>query len=200
MKKDEKQPVRKKAQIVLNSLGRRSREAAAAAARTNLTAAPYWEEAESVLAYLAFGSELDADPVIQAALDEGKQVFVPKVKGSLMSFHRVKSLKTPFEKGVFGIREPLQTAEVWKLSSSPEPTLILVPGLAFDMKGARLGRGGGYYDRFLSGIRQKSLSTGKQAPLCIGFAYKELITEDVPVEKYDQRIDGLITDGFSGLF
>lgn len=200
MNKDEKQKVRKTAQAALAALDRKHRTAAAAAACTNLSAAPYWKEAGSILAYLAFGSELDADPVIKSALDEGKQVYVPKVRGELMSFHRVESLEGPFEKGVFGIREPLADAAVWELFSSPGPTLILVPGLAFDMKGRRLGRGGGYYDRFISGIRHESRIKGKQAPLCIGFAYKELVIDEVPVEENDEIIDGLITDGFSSLF
>ncbi len=181
-------------------MNEKQRLLAAAAAAENLKTKVYWREAGSLLAYLAFGYELDADPVIKAAIDEGKYVYVPKVSGNLMSFHQVKSLEEPFEKGVFGIREPLGSSSEWNARSSPGPTLVLVPGLAFDKNGGRLGRGGGYYDRFLSRIRYEAGTSGEQAPLCIGYAYKELITGNVPLEKTDEFIDGLVTDGYSGLF
>ncbi|RKX68839.1 MAG: 5-formyltetrahydrofolate cyclo-ligase [Spirochaetes bacterium] len=197
---ENKQQARKSAQKILSSLDKEQRKLAAATASANLKENVYWREARSLLAYLAFGYELDADPVIQAAIDEGKYVFVPKVSGHLMSFHQVKSLEGPFNKGVFGIREPLENSPEWNALSSPGPALVLVPGLAFDENGRRLGRGGGYYDRFLSKIRREAEAVGEQAPLCIGYAYKELITRKVPTEKFDQIIDGLVSDGFSGLF
>ncbi len=181
-------------------MDKKQRMAAAAAASENLKTNDYWKEAGSLVAYLAFGYELDADPVIKAAIDEGKYVYVPKVTGNLMSFHQVKSLEGPFEKGVFGIREPLENSPEWNAHSSPGPTLVLVPGLAFDKNGGRLGRGGGYYDRFLSRIRSEAETSGEQTPLCVGFAYKELIVGKVPLEKKDEIIDGLVTDGYSGLF
>jgi 5-formyltetrahydrofolate cyclo-ligase len=200
MKSEEKKEARKTAQAVLSSLRKNQRESAASAACTNLKSAPYWRNARSILAYLAFGSELDADPVIQAALDEGKYVYVPRIRDRQMSFHRVESLEEPFPKGVFGIREPLPDSPEWHALSSPGPTLVLVPGLQFDMSGGRLGRGGGYYDRFLSGIRMEAEAAGEVAPLCIAYAFREQIVESVPREEYDEFVDGLVSDGFSGLF
>ncbi len=200
MHNENKQQARKSAQKILSSLDKNQRQLAADKASENLKANVYWREARSLLAYLAFGYELDADPVIQAAIDEVKDVFIPKVSGNLMNFHQVKSLKGPFKKGVFGIREPLESSPEWEFFSSPGPALILVPGLAFNKNGARLGRGGGYYDRFISRIRREAEAAGEQAPLFIGYAYKELLTESVPTEEFDQIINGLVSDGYSGLF
>ena len=200
MNSELKKTVRKNAQAILASLDEKQRNKAAAAACSNLKSTLFWREARSILAYLAFGSELNADTVIQAALDEGKYVYVPRISGNQMSFHRVTSLEEPFEKGVFGIREPKSSSPQWNPVSSPGPTLVLVPGLAFDKNGARLGRGGGYYDRFISRIRSEAAAAKEQAPLCIGYAYSNLITENVPTDDFDQIIDGLVTDGFSSLF
>ncbi|MCK5735405.1 MAG: 5-formyltetrahydrofolate cyclo-ligase [Spirochaetaceae bacterium] len=200
MSEDSKKTARKAAQSIISTLGKQHRESAAAAACKNLKAEVYWKEAGTLLAYLAFGAELDADPVIQAALDEGKSVYVPRVRRKMMSFHQVESLDERFEKGVFGIREPMKGSREWNALTSSRPILILVPGLAFDKKGVRLGRGGGYYDRFLSAFRKEKQAAGLGASLCIGYAYSEQINGNVPAEEYDALVDGLVTDGFSGLF
>ena len=195
-----KKTVRQNAQDILASLDEEQRHTAAVAACSKLKSTMYWGKVRSILAYLAFGAELDADAVIQAALDEGKNVYVPRISGDQMSFHRVTSLDEPFEKGVFGIREPKSSSPQWNLISSPGPTLVLVPGLAFDKYGARLGRGGGYYDRFISRIRTEAAAKRAQPPLCIGYAYSNLIIDNVPTEDFDHIIDGLVTDDYSGLF
>ena len=191
---------RKTAWKVLRQMDGRQRATAAKAAAANLKDNDYWGKARCLLAYLKFGSELDADPIIESALIEGKPVYVPKLTGELMSFHRVSSLETAFDKGVFGIREPSGDAPIWDPLISPGPALVLVPGLAFDENGARLGRGKGYYDRFISRIRLEASEMGEPPPLCVGIAYKEQIITSVSTGKNDALLDGLITDGFSGLF
>jgi 5-formyltetrahydrofolate cyclo-ligase len=189
---------RKAAWNILKQMEGRQRATAAKAAAVNLKDNVYWGKARCLLAYLYFGAELDVDPIIESALTDGKDVYVPKLTGELMSFHRVSSLETQFDKGVFGIREPSGDAPTW--APSPGPVLVLVPGLAFDENGARLGRGKGYYDRFISRIRLEASEMGEPPPLCIGLAYKEQIITSVPTGENDALLDGLITDGFSGLF
>jgi len=196
MNKEEKQSARKSAQRLISSLSEDRRHSAAIKICNKISAIQPWKEAEIVLAYLSFGAELDADPLIRTALEEGKSVFVPRVKGHLMSFHQLTSLDGPFNKGVFGIREPLESSEQWEIQQSGKSSMIIVPGLAFDKTGARLGRGGGYYDRFLSETRKACRTAGYPAPLCIGYAYHEQIVEYVPTEVFDEKIDGLITDSY----
>ena len=196
----EKSSLRKVARGILSTLEYDRRRSAATAACTKLKSNEYWRESRCLLAYLAFGSELDADPVIEAALTEGKNVYVPRVSGNLIDFHRIMSLDDPFDKGVFGIREPSGDKAAWGSLSSPGPTLVLVPGLAFDETGARLGRGAGYYDRFIARIRLEARIVGEHPPLCIGYAYREQLVAKVPAGENDEILDGLITDRFAELF
>ena len=196
----EKSSLRKAIRGILSTLENDRRRAAAAAAGAKIKTRHYWKETRSLLAYLSFGSELDADPLIKAALAEGKNVYVPKVNGDMIEFHKIDSLDDPFEKGVFGIREPLANKASWNVLSSPGPTLVLVPGLAFDKTGARLGRGAGYYDRFITGIRLEARTVGEHPPLCIGYAYREQVIGKVPAGENDEILDGLVTDGFAEIF
>ena len=81
----------------------------------------------------------------------------------------------------FGTREPVESAP------EIEPDLLLVPLLAFDAQGYRLGYGGGFYDRTLAGLRQR------KPILAVGFAYAEQEVDAVPCEGHDQRLDALLT-------
>lgn len=196
----DKVELRKRAAELLAARTSDNRIKAAAAAATKLKENDYWRESRSVLGYLSFGSELSIDNLLRVALADGKFVFVPRVIGGQLVFHRIMSLEEKFSKGVFGIREPAEKNLIWDFHSSPGPVLVLVPGLAFTLKGARLGRGGGYYDRFINRIRLEALTVGKRAPLCVGFAGRDQILESVPTEDHDEFLDGLITDTYSGLF
>lgn len=196
----EKSFLRKAISGILSTLENDRRRIAATAACVKLKSNRYWRESRCLLAYLAFGSELDADPVIEAALTEGKNVYVPRIFGNQIDFHRIMSLDDPFDKGAFGIREPSGNKTAWDSLSSPGPTLVLVPGLAFDETGARLGRGAGYYDRFIARIRLEVRMSGEHPPLCIGYAYREQLVGKVPAGENDENLDGLITDGFAELF
>lgn len=194
----EKVLLRKKAAKRLTAKSSENRTAAAAAATQNLMESRYWRETRCILGYLSFGSELSADTLLQSALDEGKYVYVPRVIGRHLVFHRIMTLEEEFSKGVFGIREPAESNPVWEVSSSPGPVLVLVPGLAFTEKGARLGRGGGYYDRFIHRIRSEASATGEKAPLCIGFACHDQVFDSIPTADHDEFLDGLLTDTYSG--
>jgi len=198
--KIDKETARVKARSILSGLKGSRRNSAGAAAINHLKTTFYWENCRSLLAYLSFGVELNVDPLIQVALNEGKNVYVPRVSKSGIDFFRIRSLSEPLESGVFGIREPSALNEKWNLQSSPEPSLILVPGLSFDLNGGRLGRGGAYYDRFISALRKEADAAGLQPPLCLGIAYRNQVVEKVPTGKRDEILDGLLTDDFSGLF
>ena len=84
-------------------------------------------------------------PMLQRALDEGKRVAVPKVYGEEMRFIYLEDL-TQVSKGYAGIPEPIADAPV----AEDKRALVLMPGLAFDPQGHRIGYGGGFYDRFLA--------------------------------------------------
>ncbi|MDR1025468.1 MAG: 5-formyltetrahydrofolate cyclo-ligase, partial [Treponema sp.] len=147
---------------------------------------PLWTQYGTVFLFLSLPDEIDTQPLLELALGAGKQVFAPCTGGhgehGGLTFHRVYSAAGPWTEGPFGIREPPP------LDPCPveSPALIIVPGLAFDMQGRRLGRGGGYYDRFLA-------AGGRSIGLCMPCQ----LVPQVPVEARDQTVDGLCTgEGF----
>jgi 5-formyltetrahydrofolate cyclo-ligase len=133
--------------------------------------------AEVVGAYFAFGSEAKTDLIIAEARQSGKRVALPTVGGDRIAFH-VFAPGEPLVKGRFGIMEPLPRRPVTKMD------LVIVPGIAFDRQGYRLGYGKGYYDRFLSGSDAFSM----------GLAYGFQVVDQLPHESHDLRLDATATE------
>lgn len=106
---------------------------------------PAYQAASTIYGYLPYNQEVRTVPMLQRALDEGKRVAVPKVYGEEMRFIYLEDL-TQVSKGYAGIPEPIADAPV---AEDPR-ALVLMPGLAFDPQGHRIGYGGGFYDRFLA--------------------------------------------------
>lgn len=136
-------------------------------------------EVKNLHIYLPIKSEIDWWPTINKALDLGIQVICPEaVQGGILKnwpLSREKKLK----KGIFGTFYPDH------LSTYEGPLdLIIVPGLAFDKNGGRLGYGGGYYDRFLKKYR---------STMTMAFCYNFQILEELPLEKHDIRIKNVVT-------
>lgn len=106
---------------------------------------PVYQAASTIYGYLPYNQEVRTVPMLQRALDEGKRVAVPKVYGEEMRFIYLEDL-TQVSKGYAGIPEPIADAPV----AEDQRALVLMPGLAFDPQGHRIGYGGGFYDRFLA--------------------------------------------------
>lgn len=149
---------------------------------------PHYQQSTSILAYAALPGEFTVDQLIQQALEVGKKVFLPKSypKDCSMEFHRLEN-HLPYSQqvvcGSYGIREPDSTLEKYQES---DKTLILVPGLAFTRTGQRLGRGKGYYDRFLGRLHTHNCSF-------MGVCYQWQIVEQLPTEETDIQLDFLLT-------
>ena len=104
-----------------------------------------YKNAKTIYGYLPYNQEVRTVPMLERALREGKRVAVPKVVGDDMQFIYMTDL-TQVENGYAGIPEPIADGPV-----ADDPTaLVLMPGLAFDPAGHRIGYGGGFYDRFLA--------------------------------------------------
>lgn len=106
---------------------------------------PAYQAASTIYGYLPYNQEVRTVPMLQRALDEGKRVAVPKVYGEEMRFIYLEDL-TQVSKGYAGIPEPIADAPV----AEDQRALVLMPGLAFDPQGHRIGYGRGFYDRFLA--------------------------------------------------
>ncbi len=134
-----------------------------------------YRQAKTIYGYLPYNQEVRTEPMLRRALQEGKRVAVPKVYGDEMKFIYLEDLSR-VEKGYAGIPEPVDDGPV-----ADDPTaLVLMPGLAFDSQGHRIGYGGGFYDRFLAAEPEHPTLA-----LCYDFQMlPELETEefDIPVD------------------
>ena len=134
-----------------------------------------YQSAKTIYGYLPYNQEVRTVPMLEQALADGKRVAVPKVYGDEMRFIYMDDL-TKIEKGYAGIPEPIADEPV----ADDPAALVLMPGLAFDSQGHRIGYGGGFYDRFLAQETQHPT-----VALCYSFQMlPELETEefDIPVD------------------
>lgn len=136
---------------------------------------PLYKAAKSIYGYMPYNQEVRTVPMLEQALRDGKKVAVPKCYGDEMKFIYLDDL-TKVSKGYAGIPEPIADEPV----AHDETALVLMPGLAFDHQGHRIGYGGGFYDKFLS--REPNHPT---LALCYDFQMlPHLDTEahDIPVD------------------
>lgn len=179
--------------------GLRTRMRGLLAARRGETveaAAELPETTRTLFAYLSHGGEISVSALIALAIERGCAVAAPRVVGTELLFHRIDSADGPFTPGSFGIREPdRRSPRVFPSSGAliEFPVIILVPGLAFDRAGHRLGRGAGFYDRFLEAF----LATfpDRRADITVmGVCRSEQIVDPVPVAGHDIGVDCLLCE------
>ena len=152
--------------------------------KTRLFSLGEFKRAQTILFYLAKGSEVETAEAIEGALLQGKRVVLPRVKGKELLLGEIKDIAREMEKGRFGILEPKEKS--FREVSPEEIELIILPGIAFDFRGGRVGYGKGYYDRFLSKLP-------REIPL-IGLAYHFQIVNHLPAEKHDRKVWKVITE------
>lgn len=148
-------------------------------------ASAWFKKALRISLYSSFQNEVLTDEIFLKAVEAGKEVFFPKVaKGGRerhLAFHRVKRLDD-LSPGSYEIPEPMEGEE------TVDPgcfDLIVVPGVAFDRSGGRIGFGKGYYDKALSGL-------GCPA---VALAYEfQVVNEEIPVEPHDVKVRGIVTE------
>lgn len=164
-------------------LGRRaamseeSRSSWSMAAAARIMAFPLWREAHSVALYVDLGSEISTAGLLGGAWQAGKTVLLPKITDP----HARAMIFAPsygfedLERGLFGILQPTLPP------SGIEPDLLIMPGVAFDRHGNRLGMGGGYYDIYLKNHWRDCVR--------MGFCFAFQLLEQLPHEERDQKVD-----------
>jgi len=159
------------------------RERSAAACRL-LCEQPEYQRAEILLIYLSTASEVETTPLAHQAWNDSKSVLAPRVawEQRRMLPIEIRSLATDVRAGPMGIREPVEGMPI----PVSDIDLVIVPGLAFDLHGNRLGRGRGFYDRFLSHRDYRGVSCA--------LAFEEQIVENVPTSEHDVCVNMLVTD------
>jgi 5-formyltetrahydrofolate cyclo-ligase len=180
---ENKKKIRKDILSVRNALPSAEREAISRDICRRFTRLTVVQGCASVMIFLSFGSEINTDYIIEWLWKQKKEVLVPLCKPETreMDIFPIASF-ADLEPGYFGIREP-------KRGLRPPVTkevidLVVVPAVAFDRRGYRVGYGGGYYDRFLIGMDVPT----------IGLAFNCQIITAAPVDEYDQAVQGIVTE------
>jgi 5-formyltetrahydrofolate cyclo-ligase len=148
-----------------------------------------WRQSACVFTFLSLRHEVDTRPIILAAWEAGKRAAVPAIVNGELSFRLLGQGFETLPTGALGLRVPDPS---WpEVGPGPEDgILVVVPGLAFDKDRARLGRGKGYYDRFL--LRARRDWPGRTHAFAVCFSLQ--IVDAVPAGPGDQKVDAIVTE------
>jgi 5-formyltetrahydrofolate cyclo-ligase len=186
----------------LRQLSKEQRQAEDDAIQQHILDSQLFQRAGRLCAYLACEPlrEVDTKRIIPAALSQGKALYVPRVedRAAHMRMLLIEDPEVDTERNSMGIAEPTPLGLDGKpredvMEADAPLDLILMPGLAFDRSGKRLGRGGGYYDVFLQKYLRLVELKGWRRPFLIAMSYKAQIQDTIPADETDQLVDGLMT-------
>lgn len=177
IKSDERRMARER----LNGLSKEYIEQASSLICEKLFKTSYFSDAKVVFVYLSFQKEVETQRIIETALKMGKKIAIPRISNGEMLSIDIETV-TNFSYNIYGIKEPIDGDIV-------VPDLIVMPMLAFDSNRTRLGRGKGYYDRYMQKVNTKSValafSCQKVERLCTDewdFSPDMIITEEETIE------------------
>lgn len=181
-----KRALRRKIIAARNRLSSQEIAEKSKAIATRLFSLPAFKRAEVVMFFLSYGSEVNTIGMAKEAMSNGKQVVapltVPKRRELIPSL--LKNFDSDLAPGLRGIPEP--RLDRLRPVDPKEIDLLVVPGVAFDEKGNRMGYGGGYYDRFFERLRPG-------VPL-VAICFELQVIDEVPVAEWDQPVDFIITE------
>jgi 5-formyltetrahydrofolate cyclo-ligase len=177
----------------IQALPAADRAAAAGALAAQVAEWPSYKNANVVACFSGTLEEIDTEPLLRRILADGKTLLMPYVlegetpgpdgkKARVMGMAKVADLEKDMAEGAFGIQEPVEAA---RNREAPEPDLALIPGLCFDSRGGRLGKGLGFYDRYLTGRRAMRAGLGFDV---------QITQKNLTLDAHDQLMDAVISD------
>lgn len=178
----QKEELRAQSKAFLRSISKTDLNLQSALIADRISAMPEWDRAKTILGFVPGNHEPDINKLLKEAISTGKRICLPQFNPIQTTYSAVlvSNPNTDLISGKYGVLEPKAGSQVIPFS---EIDCVLVPGLAFDSTGGRLGRGGGWFDRMLAEIRG----------LRIGVAFSVQLVGNVPVESHDIRMDCLVT-------
>lgn len=140
--------------------------------------------AERIMLYYSFRNEVITHNIIDKLLTQNKKVFLPYtvVAEKELRISQINDIKDDLIEGVYGVMEPRKKEN----QSVKDLDIVVVPGMVFTIEGYRLGYGGGYYDRFLSSLSEKTRT--------IGFVFDRFLLNEFPLEVHDLPVEMIITE------
>ena len=176
--------------IVLDARGQLSAEARAtcdASITARLLLLPEYQQAANVLGYMNFGSEYASELWVAKALKDGKRLVLPRVNrhNNMLDLYFVDDLENQLKSGMWGIREPI-VERCERLTEINEVEFALLPGVAFCRDGARLGYGGGFYDKLLMHAPHR--------PTLVAAAYTLQIVAQLPLDATDVKVGVIVSE------
>jgi 5-formyltetrahydrofolate cyclo-ligase len=184
-----KSGIRKSIIALREQLSDDDRVARSASITERLRQLPEYRDAGAVLGYMNFGAEFASELWAAQALADGKRLALPRVNHhtNLLDLYWVEDLESQLARGLWGIREPV-VERCERINSLNEVEFALLPGVAFTKDGARLGYGGGFYDKLLAG------RGGEPRPTLAAAAFALQIVEQIPLEATDVKVEWIITE------
>lgn len=174
-----KKSIRQTVRARISSMSEESKVSRSRDVCTKILNNSHIEQAQCIALYCALEDETDLSSLAQALKKSGKKVVIPRVSGLDMDFFQMQ--EGLMQKGSFGIAEPDPSATP---CSESMIDVMIVPGRAFTTSGKRVGRGKGFYDRYISRKAFRAYT--------IGVCFAEQIFEDLPTEEFDRTLDCVI--------
>jgi 5-formyltetrahydrofolate cyclo-ligase len=182
--REKKQQVRNQIRQLLKTQEEEDRLRKSSLILEKLLATPEFQSSKTILFYAAFGGEVETFEMMRRAMALGKQVALPLIlkdqRGMIPKL--IHNLEEDLENGPYGIRQP--RADASGGVRTDDLNLVIVPGIAFDRDGHRLGRGAGYYDRFLAKLPRDIPSIG------LGFDFQ--LRDDLPLSEHDVPLSRIL--------
>ena len=169
-----------------------TRAAYSAVIAERLLQLPEYRQAGTVLGYMNFGAEFASERWVARVLADGKRLALPKVNRHTnhLDLYWVDDPENQLAAGLWGIREPV-VERCERLNNPNEVEFALLPGVAFTRDGARLGYGGGFYDKLLIQLDSRD---GAHQPALVAAAFAMQIVEQLPQEATDIKVEWLVTE------
>lgn len=184
MNREEKNLLRNNILFIRNSLDKETKEAMDYEIYNKLVTSELYLKAKNIFIYLSFGSEIETKDIINKALDDKKEVYIPKTYKDDKSMKAIRLTSfNDLKKNSMGILEPIDDGNYIE---KEQIDLIIVPGAVFDLNGNRIGYGGGYYDRYLDSIKEINNK--------VVLAYDLQIVDFIKSETHDISFDYIITN------
>jgi 5-formyltetrahydrofolate cyclo-ligase len=184
--KMDKRELRKKIVAERDLLTDEEIEARSALIAERFFSLPSFEQAKAVMYFVSFGSEVNTRPLVEETIAKGKIALAPKAVPQSRELipSQILDWESDLLPGYYNIPEP--RAGALRPFAPEQIDLLVVPGVAFDLKGNRLGYGGGYYDRFFPLLKPRT-------PL-VAMVFDLQIVPEVPTDEWDQKVDCIITE------